>query len=118
MNVMFGFNSAQVIDTKNEMIRKLSDILKANSNIHLSLVGHTCNIGTHKVNKVLGMKRANNVKQKFIDQGVSNTQLKTESKAYDQPLVPNTSTSNRAKNRRVEMIVISKEESLNIAKNN
>jgi len=106
---MFGFNSAQVTDSKNELIRQLSDILKANSYIHLRLVGHTCNIGTHKVNQALGLKRANNVKLKFIHQGVSNSQLKTESKAYDQPLVPNTSKSNRAKNRRVQMIVISKE---------
>ena len=105
MNVMFGFNSAQVTNSKNELIKQLSAILKANPNIHIRLVGHTCNIGTHKVNKALGMKRAINVKQKFIHQDVPNSQIHTVSMAYDQPLVPNTSKENRAKNRRVEIIV-------------
>jgi len=53
----------------------------------------------------LGLKRADNAKQEFVDLGVSNSQLIDESKAYDEPLVPNTSDENRAKNRRVEIKV-------------
>jgi outer membrane protein OmpA-like peptidoglycan-associated protein len=106
MNLMFQFNSYQVENAKNDKIKELSDILKTNPDIHLLLVGHTCNIGTHRVNQILGMKRAISVKQKFMKQGVSEAQLSTESKAYDQPLVPNTSRANRAKNRRVEIKVI------------
>jgi outer membrane protein OmpA-like peptidoglycan-associated protein len=106
MNLMFQFNSYQVENAKNDKIKELSDILKTNPDIHLLLVGHTCNIGTHRVNLILGKKRAISVKQKFIKQGVSEAQLSTESKAYDQPLVPNTSRANRAKNRRVEIKVI------------
>ena len=106
MNLMFQFNSYQVENAKNDKIKELSDILKTNPDIHLLLVGHTCNIGTHRVNMVLGMKRAISVKRKFLKQGVSEAQLSTESKAYDQPLVPNTSRANRARNRRVEIKVI------------
>ena len=105
INIMFGFNSAKVTNAKNDKIKELSDILKANSYIHLRFVGHTDNIGSHKINVRFGMRRADNVKQKFIDQGVSRSQLISESKAYDEPLVPNTSSSNRAKNRRVEIKV-------------
>lgn len=105
INIMFGFNSAKVTNAKNDKIKELSDILKANSYIHLRFVGHTDNIGSHRINVRFGMKRADNVKQKFIDQGVSRSQLISESKAYDEPLVPNTSSSNRAKNRRVEIKV-------------
>jgi len=105
MNLMFGFNSYQVRNAKNDKIKELSRILKANSYIHVRFVGHTCNIGSHSINLTLGKKRAVSVQQKFIDQGVSESQLSVESKAYDQPLVPNTSESNRAKNRRVEIKV-------------
>lgn len=108
MNLMFQFNSYQVENAKNDKIKELSDILKTNPDIHLLLVGHTCNIGTHRVNLILGMKRAISVKQKFMRQGVSESQLSTESKAYDQPLVPNTSRANRARNRRVEIKVSKK----------
>jgi OOP family OmpA-OmpF porin len=97
INILFGFNSVQVTNAKNDQIKELSDILKANTYIHLRFVGHTDNIGTHEVNVRFGMKRAVNVKQKFIDQGVSRSQLISESKAYDEPLVPNTSRANRAK---------------------
>ena len=105
INIMFGFNSTKVTTAKNDKIKELSDILKANSYIHLRFVGHTDNIGSHKINVIFGMRRADNVKQKFIDQGVSRSQLISESKAYDEPLAPNTSSPNRAKNRRVEIKV-------------
>lgn len=105
MNLLFGFNSYQIRHAKNDKIKELSQILKANSYIHVRFVGHTCNIGTHEINIIFGMKRAESVQQKFIEQGVSQSQLSVESKAYDQPLVPNTSKSNRAKNRRVEIKV-------------
>ena len=54
------------------------------------------------------MKRVENVMQRFIEQGVPEIQLIGESKAYDDPLVPNTSAENRAKNRREEIKVFKK----------
>jgi len=105
MNLMFGFNSFQVTNAKNDKIKELSRVLKNNSYIHLRFVGHTCNIGTYAINLLLGLKRADSVKQKFIEQGVPLAQLVSESKAYSEPLVPNTSKENRAKNRRVEIKV-------------
>jgi len=52
------------------------------------------------------MKRVDTVIQKFLDQGVPESQLIGESKGYDEPLVPNDTAENRAKNRRVEINVI------------
>jgi len=105
INVMFGFNSYRVTNAKNDKIKELSKLLKANSYIHVRFVGHTCNIGSHEINLNFGMKRATSVEQKFLDQGVPQSQLIGESKAYDQPLAPNNSKSNRAKNRRVVISV-------------
>jgi len=105
MNLMFGFNSFLVTNAKNDKIKQLSRTLKDNPYIHLRFVGHTCNIGTYAINLLLGLKRAVSAKQKFIEQGVPMSQLVSESKAYDEPLVPNTSKENRAKNRRVEIKV-------------
>ena len=105
MNLMFGFNSFLVTNAKNDKIKQLSRILKDNPYIHLRFVGHTCNIGTYAINLLLGLKRAVSVKQKFIEQGVPMAQLVSESKSFSEPLVPNTSNENRAKNRRVEIKV-------------
>ena len=70
MRFMFRFNSVRVRHARNDKIKELSDILKANSYINLCFVGHTCNVGSHSVNLIIGMKRAVNVKRKLINQGV------------------------------------------------
>jgi outer membrane protein OmpA-like peptidoglycan-associated protein len=101
----FKFKSDQIGNSEDNKIQVLSDILKAYSDIRLYITGHTDDIGSHEVNLRYGMRRANSMKQKYIDQGVSESQLVTQSKAYDEPLVPNTSKANRAKNRRVELKV-------------
>ena len=105
MNLQFGFDSYQAANAKDANIKELSEILIAHPKIHLLFIGHTCDIGSREVNIKLGMKRVENVMQRFIEQGVPEIQLIGESKAFDDPLVPNTSAENRAKNRREEIKV-------------
>jgi len=106
MSQWFDFDSYEITNANNVNTKELSDILKANPDILLIFVGYTCNIGTQVINIKLGMKRVESVIQKFLEQGVPESQLIGESKGYDQPLVPNTSAENRALNRRVEIKVI------------
>ncbi len=56
----------------------------------------------------LGTQRAIEIQNKLIQFGAPRAQLLTQSKAYDDPLVPNTTAANRAKNRRVEFELIMK----------
>jgi OmpA-OmpF porin, OOP family len=104
----FGFNSDKALNREEEQIKALSEILLENLDISLLIVGHTCNIGSREVNLIVGMRRSIAVKQMFLRNGVPATQLKTLSKAYFEPLVPNTSNSNRMKNRRVEIRILRK----------
>ena len=104
----FAFNSVQLLNDEDTKIKSLSSILIKNPDIYLNITGHTDNIGSHEVNLRYGMRRALTMKQKFIEQGVPELQLFTQSKAYDEPLVPNTTKANRAKNRRVEMKALRK----------
>lgn len=101
INLNFAFNSDQPINSETEKIKALSELLKANPDLTLNLVGNTCNIGTREINMEVGLRRAKTAKQMFLDNGVPETQLMAESKAYDEPLVPNNSIANRKKNRRV-----------------
>jgi OmpA-OmpF porin, OOP family len=105
ININFGLNSDKASNVDNEKIRIISNILKENPDVKLMIIGHTCNIGSHTSNMKIGLKRAQAMKQKFIEQGVAESQLVTLSKAYDEPLVQNTSNANRIKNRRVELKV-------------
>lgn len=102
----FSFNKINPVEAESEQVKELSNILIANPDIKLKLTGHTCNIGTRTVNLKVGLERAAFIKQLFLKNGVSALQIETASKAFDEPLVPNTSVSNRKKNRRVEVKII------------
>lgn len=99
----FGTDSIEG-DPEEKMIKKVAERLLANKEAKLLLVGHTDNKGSRSVNMRVGLKRANTIKQKLVDLGVNGSQITTESKAFDNPLVPNTSDENMAQNRRVEFI--------------
>jgi len=99
----FAFNSVQLLNDQEAKIKALYVLLKTNPDIYLTITGHTDNIGSHEVNLRVGMRRAQTMKREFIEQGVSELNLFTQSKAFDEPLVRNTTNANRAKNRRVEI---------------
>jgi len=104
LNLKFDFNTT-IHDFFVELpkINALAELLKANPGLNLLIMGHTCDIGTQATNMELGLKRALFVKQLLIKRGVPTAQMKAASKGLYDPLVPNTSEANRAKNRRVEI---------------
>lgn len=99
----FGLNSSQPATSQKKNVSELKDYLAANPNITLYLYGHTCDLGSYNVNVRIGEQRANAVKQLLINDGVPAERMKTVSKAYTEPLFPNTSAENRNQNRRVEL---------------
>jgi outer membrane protein OmpA-like peptidoglycan-associated protein len=107
-NINFELNSDKPSNVENEKIDSVCKFLISSPNSRLYIIGNTCNIGSHAANLKIGMKRALVVKQKFIEMGAPASQLITESKAYDIPLVPNTTEENRIKNRRVELKLVEK----------
>jgi len=101
----FGLNSDVPIIYQDDKYTELANIIKANPDMKIQIIGHTCDEGTKEVNIKIGMARANAVKEIFIKKGVSSSQITTETKYYLEPLAPNTSEENRAKNRRAEIII-------------
>jgi len=105
VRINFAISSSRIGDSENEKVKALSEILNANPGMCLQIIGHTDNTGSYKTNLKYGLKRALAMKQKFILNGVSISQLKAKSKSYKFPLIPNTTVENRAKNRRVELTI-------------
>ena len=102
----FGLDSNQPLAAQKQNAQALKDILAANPDLTLYLVGHTCDLGSHELNLRIGQNRADAVKQILVKDGVPEVKMKAITKAYDEPLLPNTSEENRAKNRRVEIQVM------------
>ena len=106
LDLKFGFNSKELLSEESDKVLPLSEILKENVDINLRIVGHTDNVGSLKANYIMGNKRALVVKQLFEEQGVSDKQLTTTSRAYLEPLAPNVLVKDMARNRRVEVKVL------------
>lgn len=105
--VNFDFNRAD-IKTKlayNKMFDDIAEIAKEYPEAKIKIVGHTCDIGTAEQNDALGLKRAESAKDLLVKRGVSPDRIICESMGLRKPLVPNTSEANRAKNRRIEIII-------------
>ncbi len=71
----------------------------------VQIIGHTDDVGDAESNMWYGRQRANNVKQYLVSQGIVKEKIKVSSKGESSPIAPNDSDENRAKNRRIEIIV-------------
>jgi len=78
----------------------------ADSEKRVSIIGHTDDKGSAKSNEVAGTKRASFIADQLVRLGISRQRLLITNKLDSQPLVPNSSDANRAKNRRVELEVL------------
>jgi outer membrane protein OmpA-like peptidoglycan-associated protein len=71
----------------------------------IRIVGHTDNTGDLESNMVLGQGRADEVKKKFLEQGVSPTLIEAISRGQNDPIATNNTASGRAQNRRVVLTI-------------
>ena len=108
LRIHFDFNKWNVKKIYYPEIKKVAEILKANPNLKIEIAGYTDNIGSDKYNLLLSQKRAEAVKNVLVKVYHINPK-RIIAKGYGEkyPLVPNTTPTNRALNRRVEIINIS-----------
>jgi len=86
-------------------IKEIATILKDNPNVKIMIVGHTDSDGNANSNLDLSKRRAANVKKVLISEfGIAADRIETDGKGQNEPVAPNTSLENKAKNRRVEFI--------------
>lgn len=69
--------------------------------------GHTDDLGSDAYNLKLSMKRAEKIRQLLLSGDVSDELISVIGYGESQPVVPNTSTENRAINRRIEFKIFS-----------
>ena len=77
-----------------------------NRNVYLEIQGHTDATGAEDYNQQLGLKRAEAVRRQLHSQGVALERMATISYGEDAPVVDNSTPEGRARNRRVEIVVL------------
>jgi OOP family OmpA-OmpF porin len=107
LRINFDFDKANVKKIYYKDIQKIALAIKSNSKIKkIEVAGHTDNIGSKEYNKKLSLRRAKAVAELLIKFGVNPKMIVVKGCGEDYPLVPNTTSTNRALNRRVEIINI------------
>jgi len=107
LNINFDFNKAYVKKIYYPQIKKVAEVLKANPKIKIEIAGHTDNIGSAEYNKKLSLKRAEAVKNILVNvYKIDSNRIIVKGYGEEYPLVPNTTPTNRALNRRVEIVAI------------
>jgi outer membrane protein OmpA-like peptidoglycan-associated protein len=107
--VHFETDSAKILGDSNTLLEEIADVLQQNQKIKkVEIQGHTDSTGGRERNQALSDQRANSVRTWLIQAGVDPNRLVAKGYGQDKPLVPNVTPANRAKNRRVQFIIVQK----------
>ncbi|RFT17114.1 MAG: Outer membrane lipoprotein omp16 precursor [Candidatus Saccharicenans subterraneus] len=107
--VLFDVNKATLKPESQLKLAKLAGILMVFQDMKLSIEGHTDSTGSEELNLRLSTDRARTVYEFLMGQGVSPDRMKYQGFGSSKPVAPNDTEANRAKNRRVEVIVLREE---------
>ena len=102
-NILFELDKSTLTEGSYEPLNDIVKVLKANPEIKLDINGHADSTGSAEYNLALSRERANTVKQYFIKQGISANRLMSEGYGERAPRTDNTTSGERALNRRVDI---------------
>ena len=108
--ITFANNSDVIRRKSRPTLDKAIKVLKEYPEIQLEVVGHTDDKGSREHNLDLSKRRAASVVKYLTEGGVDASRLRSRGAGPDEPLVDNDSAANRAKNRRTEFHLLSKDE--------
>ena len=104
--IYFKSGSAE-LDSKSEpLLNTGADIAKRCPSVRFEVNGYTDDIGRRRYNQALSERRAQSVVDYLVAKGVSAARIKATGYGKSDPVVPNSSAANRAKNRRIEFKVV------------
>lgn len=102
-NIQFDVNSAVLKAAGKTDLDKLVVLMKQNTELEILLSGHTSAEGAAAANRELSLKRVRSCKDYLAAKGIDDGRITIKGYGPDNPIAPNDTELNRAKNRRVEM---------------
>jgi len=104
-DISFDTGRADIKPEMRPVLDRFAQTLAENPATNITIVGHTDNTGNDAINDPLSTQRAARTRDYLSARGVAANRFAIEGRGSHEPLVPNTSDANRAKNRRVEIFV-------------
>ncbi len=107
-SILFDFDKSDLKPAALKELNKVVKLMKAHPNYYLEIIGHTDVIGTQGYNEELSEERAESVFAHLEKKGIERFRLRTEHFGSEKPVASNETIEGRARNRRVEFVVVEK----------
>jgi len=104
----FETGKATLKPESQEQLKNIAEILKAYPKVMIKLGGYTDNTGDPQANLTLSQQRADTVMADLVKLGVDASRMKAEGYGQEHPVAENSTEEGRAKNRRIDIRVVSK----------
>ena len=104
-DVLFRSGSFELLPAARERLAKVSGIVLAYPSLHLAVEGHTDSVGSDDYNQNLSERRAESVRDYFVQQGIPAGSIEAHGFGKTEPIASNDSSEGRAQNRRVELVL-------------
>lgn len=100
--VNFDHNKSEIKPEFNDEIEAMANFLKANSDLSLTIEGHTSSLGSNQYNQSLSQERANEIVNALIStHGISSSRLSAIGYGEERLLNPDNTATAHAENRRI-----------------
>ncbi|MEO1942290.1 MAG: OmpA family protein [Campylobacterales bacterium] len=110
LQLLFDFNRVKIKKIYYPQLKKIAQVLRNNPYLKIEIAGYTDDVGSPEFNKKLSYQRALAVKETLVKHfGINPDRIVVKGYGEEHPLVPNTTETNRALNRRVDIIDITNE---------
>lgn len=104
-DVLFEFNRSEVKPGAQASLRKLADFLQQYPTRRVLIEGFTDNVGSPAANELLSRRRAESVNAALMGMGMGSQRSTAVGYGAAYPIADNTTDTNRALNRRVEVYI-------------
>jgi outer membrane protein OmpA-like peptidoglycan-associated protein len=108
-DISFDTNRAEIKPNMRPVLDSFANSLMNNANAMVTIVGHTDNSGNDAINNPLSVNRAASTSDYLVNRGVLSERISIDGHGSYEPVAPNDTPANRAKNRRVEIFVFEQE---------
>jgi outer membrane protein OmpA-like peptidoglycan-associated protein len=106
--INFGFNKSNIRKADQAELKRAIEFIKKYPKTKIQIEGHTDDIGSEKYNQKLSERRATTVKKYLVKEGgIDAARLTTVGYGETKPVASNKTKEGRAKNRRVEILILS-----------
>jgi OmpA-OmpF porin, OOP family len=105
--VEFDTGTAKIQPSSDGLIAEIAGILQQHADIaRVEVQGHTDSEGNKGFNKTLSQQRAEAVKKALVAHGIAAKRLVARGYGSEQPIADNRTEEGRAKNRRVQLVIL------------